>query len=453
MEQRYTVALIFLLLFSCAKEPILEDISTIIDTPVSVKWETLSERYSNINETTGYFKNQEYFTNYLSRTYIESVLNSYSNNNSTYRVFHKNSTITDFDGDGKADIIAFAQSFSADKPYAFYKGKFIFLSNYESNRNIQVFDTDLYFGHAKMEANNFLPSGGVEVLFYSHETKPNMFIENENYGGFSDRPPTSPTLLYYENGFKTMKVGVVGDSHSGTSGDIDNDGDIDFIQMPIPGEYNQEALYYSPSVSFNDGAGGFTSQELISDLNDKWYVTSYELFDVNKDGFLDLIAGWRIGDVKQYAFSVNPILMYGNGSGIFSLSNSTNLFESTLSSAGIQAGILGYAFTDYDGDDDIDIVLTTTREEPNGSFDDGTYYDNYHLLLFTNENGTYTDTTSKITNNSSNSVPNFYHLKTIDIDNDGDYDLVPDGWANWGTKYYSSNLFWLNNDGNFIQNN
>ena len=37
---------------------------------------------------------------------------------------------------------------------------------------------------------------------------------------------------------------------------------------------------------------------------------------------------------------------------------------------------------------------------------------------------------------------NFYSVRTVDIDGDGDYDIVPDQYANWGTIPYVSNLHW-----------
>jgi len=66
MEQRYSIALLILFLFSCTKEDIKETEITQEITPEIVEWNTLSERYSAINENTSYFKNQEYVTDYLS---------------------------------------------------------------------------------------------------------------------------------------------------------------------------------------------------------------------------------------------------------------------------------------------------------------------------------------------------------------------------------------------------
>ena len=54
---------------------------------------------------------------------------------------------------------------------------------------------------------------------------------------------------------------------------------------------------------------------------------------------------------------------------------------------------------------------------------------------------------------AKNTFPNFYNIRFYDIDNDGDYDMVPDQIANWGSFKYSSKLFWENINGNFLIRN
>ena len=74
------------------------------------------------------------------------------------------------------------------------------------------------------------------------------------------------------------------------------------------------------------------------------------------------------------------IIIIGN------IENSIILDETSLTNNSISASILGYGFTDFDLDGDIDIIISTTRDEPDGTFEDGTYYDNYYLLFFENIN-------------------------------------------------------------------
>jgi hypothetical protein len=51
--------------------------------------------------------------------------------------------------------------------------------------------------------------------------------------------------------------------------------------------------------------------------------------------------------------------------------------------------------------------------------------------------------------------PNFYGIRVYDKDNDGDYDLVPDNVAIWDIWNFpiSQNLYWENQNGNFVLKN
>ena len=121
MEQRYSIILSIFLIFSCAKEDLVED--DIIDNPViQNEWLTFSERYSAVNETTAYFKNQEYFERYLSQAFIDNILGSYREGNCSYKVFNKNSVVTDIDGDLLPDVVAFANSICEGQPFSSSNG-------------------------------------------------------------------------------------------------------------------------------------------------------------------------------------------------------------------------------------------------------------------------------------------------------------------------------------------
>ena len=468
------IFLLSILVLSCSKDYIEEEVYLSNSTPIievqtvtptvvvpetikTITYSTLSERYSSINETTGFYKAQEYFNGYLSKDYIENTLTlSNLDNHSVYRTFHRNIAILDLDGDFKQDIVAFASSFCLNHEYANHPGKLLFISNYKESSDVLSFDIDAHNG-SKMEVNDFNLDGISDVLFYTHDTKPNFFVSEENYGGTTNFEPNNPILIRFDNTIITNKVGIKADSHTGTSGDIDNDGDIDFIQWPIPGQYNGENTYYNPSVAINEG-GIFVNYDLVEGLENPWYAASADLFDINQDGNLDLIVGWRAGTSKWPSYNneitntfTAPVILWGNGSGRFNMSNMTPLLESFLSERNIQAAILGYGFTDYDKDGDIDIIVSTTREEPNGNFDDGTYYDNYYLLFFENNNNSFIESTFLIQDsfNQSLSFPNFYSIRIVDIDNDGDFDLIPDSIANWGPMNYANSLHWKNTGNNY----
>ena len=430
---------------------------------VRIDFTTISERFSEINETTGYFKAQEYFTEYLSKSYTWDILSVPYDGHTHWHAFHKNSVILDFDGDGREDIVAFASSFCNDHVYSYHKGKFVIILDYKVNSTKLIYDSDLYFGSGKMEVNDFDNDGISDVLFFSTETKMNTYNEAEDVGGHTNIPPSAPLLLQFKNNdFITTPLGLPTDSHTGTSGDVDNDGDIDFIQWSVPGEVGGEDITINPTLLINNGNLNFTPVEIVTDFNGLgWYTTAIDLFDINNDGILDLIAGWYIGEnltgpTGHYKNDLmSPIILFGDGSGNYFKNNSLEIPESFLTSRGYMASILGYGFTDYDNDGDIDILVTTTRDEPGGNFTNGRYYDNYYLILYRNDNNSsYTDVTeSDIIGSFNNdySFPNFYHIRTIDVDDDGDYDILPDAIANWGNIQYGTELKWLNNSGVFIR--
>ena len=459
--KKLSILLGLVLISSCQKD-ILEEIEEVIIIPENRI--TLSERYSDINESTSYFRDQEKFTGYLSKDYTWDILSVPFDGHSHWHAANKNTAVLDFDGDGTTDIIAFASSFCNDHIYSDHTGKILFLSDYKNNSIPEVYDSPLRYGAGGMEVNDYNGDGVMDVLFFTTETKMNMWDGAESVGGHTDFPPVAPTLIYYSNGLKVKNIGAVTDSHAGASGDLDNDGDIDFVQVSIPSVYQGESANLPPSVSLNNGDGTFLNKELITDLGEReWSATAVDIFDVNGDGYLDLILGWRVGVPKWYeihpqywqGFS-GPILLYGNGTGTFSISNSIELSEIFFSSRNLAMDILGFGFTDYDNDGDIDILMTITKNEPGGNFENKGYYDTYYLSLLSNENGSFRDKTEETFNSNFDETlqwPNFYGIRTIDIDNDGDIDIVPDWLANWNEFKYSTNLKWIKEGKTFLKNN
>lgn len=471
--KKLTIIILAALTVSCTKDLINDQVIDILYTPDVIYndsttssaevFTTLSERFSLVNENTSYYRNQEYFTEYLGKDFTWDVLSVPFDGHTHWHTYHKNSIVLDFDGDGKQDIVAFASSFCNQHSYSFHPGKILFLSDYKVNRIPEVFDTSLKFGGGGMEVNDYNGDGRMDVLFYTTETKMNMWDSQENIGGNTNIPPSAPTLLFYTDTLHQKQVGEPTDSHSGASGDIDNDGDIDFIQISVPSIYNGENASLRPLVNINIGNGEFISKELILDLGSReWAATAVGLFDVNNDGNLDLLIGWRIGVPKWFDIHPQfwqglsgPVLLFGDGTGSFTIANSITLQDTYFSSINYSSDILGFGFTDYDKDGDIDILLTSTRNEPGGNFESQTYYDTYYLSLYTNTGSSFVDNTSELINanhDSSLQWPNFYSIRTVDIDKDGDTDIVPDWIGNWGEYRYSNSLKWLNISGSFIRN-
>ena len=100
---------------------------------------------------------------------------------------------------------------------------------------------------------------------------------------------------------------------------------------------------------------------------------------------------------------------------------------------------------DFDNDGYVDLILATSRDNP--------YYHGHGIQLLKNDNGTFRDNSNLIQEQWSNDIPNFYFIRTIDKNNDGRFDLVPDGFANWNSIQYGNDIHWLNIDNNFLKIN
>ncbi|MEL1233235.1 MAG: hypothetical protein VW667_04935 [Candidatus Neomarinimicrobiota bacterium] len=81
---------------------------------------------------------------------------------------------------------------------------------------------------------------------------------------------------------------------------------------------------------------------------------------------------------------------------------------------------------------------------------------NYYLLFFENiDNSTFVKKTNEFIegsfDQSRSHFSNFYSVRTVDIDRDGDFDIVPDNYANWSDIPYVENLYWEKNGTKFIR--
>lgn len=116
--------------------------------------------------------------------------------------------------------------------------------------------------------------------------------------------------------------------HNGAAGDLNNDGNVDVVAA----EY----------IWWGDGKGNFTNSNIHIGLyaND---VLSYEIIDINKDGFNDLILG--TAPIRS------PTTIVLNNNGKFDTTNKKILLPTDKNS-----GIHDIEIYDIDSDGDLDIV-------------------------------------------------------------------------------------------------
>lgn len=259
----------------------------------------------------------------------------------------------------------------------------------------------------------------------------------------SDLPPFPGDCIQIVNFNSDLTMNITdinevkGYFHTGASADIDNDGDVDILMY----SGGNQSVGIGPVYFENIGGGKFKyNPDLITGIGFFRYNTinyyTLELFDVNKDGNIDIILGgspWMKMDSK---------ILWGSSSHKFDVANSTILPSKMLSSS----SIMDVAFMDFDKDNDIDLILLSEIN-----------YKGFAIELFENNNGSFSNvTSSKIDVYNKPNTLWVSWIRIFDIDNDGDFDIVGDGfnYKNLDTTSPSKQpvpkAYWINDGkGNF----
>lgn len=208
------------------------------------------------------------------------------------------------------------------------------------------------------------------------------------------------TFILYEN---TPFIGLEYDAFGFT--DLNSDGNIDVIHSGLNSSYSRVINLFS-----NNGSVEFSS--FPNTVLDTTYYGSITFSDVDGDTVEDvLITGW--GSDNKIAK-----LYKNDGVGNFSLL-AGNTFE------GVSEGAM--AFSDVDGDNDNDLLITGMDNSDNQKI----------AILYINDgSGSFSmDTNNEFEGVMASSVA------FSDVDNDGDNDLLITGWTNSfqnSTKLYSN---------------
>ena len=404
--------------------------------------------YSFINQSTGnYLSNSESSGRFISRQEAVDKININNGPSEVYILADQAQALFDFDRDGDLDFFGWMVNISPSSSIGYVSGpgKWVWWPNYEDENSSPIYyDSPLWFA-ARYEMNDFNGDGILDLLW-----------ENENHhedgsgGFFADHYPLLITYLS-EYGITESTIGPPTGAHDITTGDIDNDGDIDIIEAEW--HYGDCSHVSVPSFYINDGIGNFTySKSNLEESNlflqnnscADMVFTFINLFDINGDGNLDVISGFSnnnpIPDYLENLYNTsnyNPNdikVWYGDGSGNFSLNNGFNIpiaspHEVIMTNTS-PVTQLGGNFLDLDLDGFPELITIETY-----------HYSGWGIRVYKNINGqgmedvtsTYieepvqlhSDASGGFSQQKPGDVGISYDIQIIDIDNDGDYDILP----------------------------
>jgi hypothetical protein len=244
------------------------------------------------------------------------------------------------------------------------------------------------------------PQGGHDLL-----GKPTITLSNED---------NSYTFKLIGNGPEIQP-------HTISSGDIDNDGDLDLF-LGQAGEFDG-FLINSGNATFewkwiseviNDFDNGF----LYPNGGYGYYgIWSSEMTDVDEDGFVDLILGGSYAENDYDPNFLGPTVFWGDGSGNYSNLNSTLLFnaaEINYAEGNTISLSHDYAVNDVDGDGIKDVAI----------FSECSDVWMYHIIKGSGNRQFEDKTSDWLPNNILYNSSSHVWIKLMDIDNNGLIDLV-----------------------------
>jgi hypothetical protein len=225
-----------------------------------------------------------------------------------------------------------------------------------------------------------------------------------NGDGFDDILVTKETVeseIYFSDGLGNFEVptpisNTINGSYTFAVGDIDNDGDIDFV--------NYGGTDFK--VYLNDGSGTFADQTPVS-INGTGNISFLRIADVNGDNLADIV----IGNGGMNATDLNEIWENTGTAG-----NPSFAFLEGLNSS--YAPINGIAVGDIDNDGDVDLTF-------GGS--------SWNSVTFKNDNNTTFVQDQQLGAYNGG-------VRYVDWNQDGFLDLMTnDNYNAWGVRVYYNN--------------
>ena len=305
----------------------------------------------------------------------------------------------DIDGDGLEDIFYFESYWPLNYPIP-YKPPSVYMNNGKILDKIDWTGPKISEPHASKVLIGDFNNDSLPDIFSSvgYDVLPTQYGINQ----------VSHLLLNSQEGFKIVKEfpEQPGFHHTASSGDIDNDGDLDIVLFNFA-FYNNGI---SSKILWNNGKAEFKITP--AGFSEIAPVVHSELYDVNKDGFLDLVMIQLNSHVKS---NRELIVMWGDGKD-FKLNNSIAIeLEMIKNSMDID-----FVDIDFDGISEIIITGDLTVDSKNPPID---YNKNYYIDIFKSDDRG--KTFSKKTNQyfDVKYFQRFGHMIVRDLDKNGRIDI------------------------------
>ena len=183
--------------------------------------------------------------------------------------------------------------------------------------------------------------------------------------------------------------------HGGTTGDYDNDGDLDVFLIDL-------GRGKSLLMTNNNGTFDLSTSKVDQDLMIGQANT--EMYDFNNDGFLDIIIGgqdwtWNQNPNCEWwdclTYNNTPLIIYGDGQD-FVNNEYVRLPESSINGQGIPTH---FEIFDIDNNGDVEIIVIRTGDDTNEErglpWNETNFYRGWSIQIIENLGGEYVDNTEK----------------------------------------------------------
>jgi len=412
--KRLLILIVVIILFGCEKH-LPENVKK-SDTSYCINCESAQknhfENLSHINKTTSWYRNTQSFDRIF--PLMDSLPKQSWNRVIGYQIDLGGYIYTDLNNDNKKDLFVYYHK----SPWPIDEIGLNLFVEYETNKS--NFDVQKGLTQIrKLALSDLNKDGSDEIVCFS--------------SGYDKEPfPGDSIQIFYPKN-KTYKYlsEDIGYFHTGATGDINNDGLIDILAFS---GYSNNIKTHA-TCYLNKGNNQF---ELKNDIFksikvgfDNFYTM--ELFDINNDGWLDLLLG---------------------GNGTFSvIYNNNGVFDKRVDLiVGSTDCNLDIGFLDLNKDGKMDLILNSTYLN----------YDGYKLYAFIQtDNSNFVNKTSEYFNEFeelSKTIGNsivlngtwIKWLRFFDYDNDGDVDIVGDGLYG---SFVNKKIWWENTSNKFTKRN